>query len=53
MGLQIVKESMFHSFSTLVIWLWKSFGNIVKEVCTIHLKTDSIVYSSYKYAILQ
>ena len=24
---------MFHGFGNLVIWLWKSFGNIVKGVC--------------------
>ena len=32
MGLQNTNENVYHGFGNLVIWLWKSFGIIVKGV---------------------
>ena len=32
---QNANENVFQDFGNLVIWLWKSFGNIFKGVCTI------------------
>ena len=33
-GFQNANENDFHGFGNLVIWLWKSFGNFSKGVCT-------------------
>ena len=35
MGLQNTNENMFYGLGTVVILLWKSLGNILKQVCTI------------------
>ena len=34
MGFQNVDENEFHGSGNLVLWLWKSFRNIFKGVCT-------------------
>jgi len=37
MGFQNVNENIFHGFENLVIWLWKSLGNMFRVICA---KTD-------------
>ena len=32
MGFQNANENVFHGFGNLVIWLWKSIGNVL-ELC--------------------
>ena len=34
MGFLNANENVFHGFGTLAIWLWISFGNILRAVCT-------------------
>ena len=34
MRYQNANENVFHGFRTLVIWLWISFGNMLRIVCT-------------------
>ena len=34
MEFQNAKENVSHGFGNLVIWLWKSFRNVIKLVCT-------------------
>ena len=29
-----MNKNMFHGFGSLVMWVWKSFGNITKVVFT-------------------
>ena len=36
MAFQNAKKNVFHGFGKLVIWLWKSFGNILKGLFTHH-----------------
>ena len=34
MGFQNANENVFYGFGILIVWLWKSFGNIFKGVRT-------------------
>ena len=43
-----VSRNVLHGFENLVIWLWKSFGNMLRVVCVDPVMHPGLHFSSFE-----